>query len=38
MIILGSHTLKLQVTITPKYNHLVPFTGQLFSNDPNSHL
>uniref|UniRef100_H3C472 Acyl-coenzyme A diphosphatase NUDT19 n=1 Tax=Tetraodon nigroviridis TaxID=99883 RepID=H3C472_TETNG len=38
MIILGSHTLNLQVTITPKYNHLVPVTGQHVSNDPDSHL
>lgn len=38
MIILGSYALNLQVTITPKYNHLVPVTGQLFSNDPDNHL
>lgn len=38
MIVLGSHDLNLQITITPKYNHLVPVMGQLLSHDPNSHL
>lgn len=38
MVILGSHTLNLQVTITPKYNQLAPVTGPVGSHDPNSHL
>ncbi|XP_003977474.1 acyl-coenzyme A diphosphatase NUDT19 [Takifugu rubripes] len=38
MVILGSHSLNLQVSITPKYNHLAPVTGPVGSHDPNSHL
>lgn len=33
VVIFGSHALQLQITIAPKYNHLLPIDHQALSND-----
>lgn len=33
IVILGSHALQLQITVSPKYNHLLPVDEQALSND-----
>lgn len=38
MLISDSYTINLQITITPKYSHLLPVVGQVFSNDSKSQL
>nr|XP_046239204.1 nucleoside diphosphate-linked moiety X motif 19 [Scatophagus argus] len=36
MLLLDSYTINLQITITPKYSHLLPVVGQAFPHDSNS--
>lgn len=38
ILIFDPHTMILQISITPKYNHLVPVVGQVLSHDSNSQL
>lgn len=33
IVISGSHALQLQVTVAPKYNHLLPIDHQALRND-----
>lgn len=38
MMILDSHTINLQITIAPKYGHLLPVVGQSVPNEMDSRL
>lgn len=38
VVILGSHALQLQVTVTPKYNHLLPIDHRAHSSDMEGQL
>lgn len=38
IVVSDPYTATLQVTITPKYNHLLPVVGQAFPQDTNSQL
>lgn len=38
ILIFDKYRRSLQITITPKYNHLLPVEGQDFPHDSNSHL
>lgn len=38
IVILGSHAVQLQITVAPKYNHLLPVNRQALSNDLDGQL